>query len=110
MTSAAHRLLVFSNPVAGREDEYNHWYDTVHMTEVLEVEGFVGCQRFAVDPETGDAPARYLAIYEIDHDDPTAAFATLQSAVSDMTLTDAIDRASVAAWIVTAHGERMAVA
>jgi hypothetical protein len=108
-TGARHRLLVFSNPVAGRDDDYNHWYDTVHITEVLEVDGFVGCQRFAVDPGTPGAPARYLAIYEIDADDPVAAFTTLQSAVGDMTVSDAIDRTSVAAWIVTAHGERVAL-
>ncbi|MGI9624473.1 MAG: hypothetical protein ACR2PK_16700, partial [Acidimicrobiales bacterium] len=79
MTSPAHRLFVYSNPVDGREDEYNDWYDSVHIAEVLEVEGFVGCQRFSVDPGTDSAPARYLAIYEIDSEDPVASFATLQA-------------------------------
>jgi hypothetical protein len=107
-TTARHRLLVFSNPVDGREDEYNAWYDDVHIGEVLEVDGFVGCQRFAV--ASGDAPARYLAVYEIDADDPVEAFGRLSAAVGDMTMTDAIDRAGTAAWIVTATGERIATA
>jgi len=109
MGSATHRLFVFSNPVEGREDEYNDWYDDVHMREVLEVDGFVACQRFAVDPGTEGAPARYLAVYEIDAADPAAAYATLQNSVSEMNVTDAIDRSSVSAWIFTARGERVAV-
>ena len=105
----AHRLFVYSNPVEGREAEYNDWYDGVHITEVLEVDGFVGCQRFRVDPGTDGAPARYLAIYEIDSDDPAASFAALRAAVGDMTVSDAIDRSSVTSWIYTAHGDRVAV-
>src|ERR1700704_107863 len=38
--------LVFSNPVAGREDEYNKWYDTQHAQDVVAVPGFVTAQRF----------------------------------------------------------------
>jgi hypothetical protein len=109
MGSPAHRLMVFSNPVEGREDEYNEWYDGVHIDEVLEVDAFVACQRFTADDGTEGAPARYLAVYEIDADDPVAAYATLQGAVGEMNVTDAIDRSSVAAWIFTAHGERVAV-
>lgn len=107
MSTAPHRLFVFSNPVEGREAEYNEWYDTVHIDEVLQVDGFVACQRFVVDPGARDAPARYLAIYEIDDGDPAAAFARLRGAVDDMTPSDAIDQASVNAWIYSAHGERV---
>ena len=109
MATPAHRLLVFSNPVEGREDEYNDWYDEVHIDEVLEVDGFVACQRFSADDGTEGAPARYLAVYEIDADDPVAAYDTLQASVGDMNVTDAIDRSSIAAWIFTARGERIAV-
>ena len=109
MAAPAHRLLVFSDPVEGREDEYNDWYDDIHIDEVLEVDGFVACQRFVVDDDTADAPARYLAVYEIDADDPVAAYSTLRGAVGEMNVTDAIDRSSVSAWIFTAHGERVAV-
>ena len=62
-----------------------------------------------VDPATDGAPARYLAVYEIDADDPSAAVGVLQAAVGDMTITDAIDRSSVVSWIYTAHGDRVAV-
>ena len=76
---------------------------------MLEIEGFVACQRFALDPGSSDAPAQYLAVYEIDADDPAAAFLTLQAATGDMNVTDAIDRSSVSAWIYTARGDRVAM-
>jgi hypothetical protein len=34
--------LVFSNPVEGREDEYNAWYDEVHLPDVQRIPGVVG--------------------------------------------------------------------
>jgi hypothetical protein len=63
-------LLVFSNPVDGREDEYNDWYTNKHLDEILAIKGFVRAQRFRLAPAlmTADAPAapyRYLAIYEV---------------------------------------------
>src|SRR5438270_12589523 len=39
-------FLVFSNPVAGHEDEYNKWYDTQHAQDVVAIPGFQTAQRF----------------------------------------------------------------
>lgn len=108
MATANHRILVFTSPVEGRENDYNEWYDNIHVGEVLQVEGFVGCQRLAANPAS-DAPAKYLAIYEVDADDPVAAWDTLQKSIPNMNMTDALDFSSVAAWIFTARGERIAV-
>jgi len=65
--------VVQSNPVAGREDEYNDWYTKTHIPEILRVPGMVAAERFVlsdvqrVPPPT--APAfRYIAIYEVDGD------------------------------------------
>ena len=33
---ATHRLIVFTQPTEGKEDEYNRWYDEVHLGDVLE--------------------------------------------------------------------------
>ena len=45
---AKHHLLAFPNPVAGREDEFNRWYDGQHLPDMLAVPGFVSGQRFAL--------------------------------------------------------------
>lgn len=64
-------LLVFSNPVDQREEEYNEWYTHHHLDEILAIDGFVLAQRFRlVDAKmtrnTKDAPFRFLAMYEVD--------------------------------------------
>ena len=38
---AVHRLIVFSAPTPGQEDEYNDWYNNVHLDEVVAIPGFV---------------------------------------------------------------------
>ena len=67
--------LVFSNPIEGREDEFNEWYDTVHLPEVLATPGMRTAQRFKIR-ETDithnsvmPKPAhRYLLVYEMEGD------------------------------------------
>ena len=68
-------LVVLSNPVsADREDEYNKWYDAVHLPEVLTVPGIVAGSRYRagatqIVPLVGElAKYKYLAIYELDRD------------------------------------------
>ena len=49
MCSAAvetYYFFVFSNPVAGHEDEYNNWYNEQHAPDVVFIPGFVTAQRF----------------------------------------------------------------
>ena len=43
---AQRALFVFTDPVEGKEEEYNDWYNNVHLAEVCQVEGFLSAQRF----------------------------------------------------------------
>jgi hypothetical protein len=65
-------MVVQSSPVSpDREDEFNDWYDTIHIPEICAVPGFVSARRYKLPGAaagTGDAPA-YLAVYEIEADD-----------------------------------------
>ncbi|KKC25188.1 DUF4286 family protein [Sphingomonas sp. SRS2] len=80
-----YKLLVLSNPVTGREEEFNAWYSDQHLGDVLSVDGFVAAQRFTMVDNAKDAAAdlkapnwRYAAIYEIENSDPWATFAALE--------------------------------
>ena len=53
-----HTLLALSNPVEGREAEFNQWFDTVHIPEVLRVPGFASVQRFEAAAQDFLARAR----------------------------------------------------
>lgn len=73
-----HSFVVYSNPAEGREDEYNRWYDDIHLGEVLAIPGFTAARRFRVTPIGPDAPKHhYLAIYEISAEDPGPVLADL---------------------------------
>lgn len=66
MSTQKSLYLVFSNPVAGRDGEFQQWYAR-HFAEVLGVEGFVSGRRMmATDVEGRPAPDHaHLVAYEI---------------------------------------------
>ena len=50
-----------------REDEYNEWYDGIHIPDILATPGFVRARRY-VHKEFRDGRGKYMAIYEIETD------------------------------------------
>ena len=68
---ARHVLVALTNAADDREDEYNDWYDSTHLQDVLNVPGFVSAQRFRLSAaqRMENPPYKYLAIYEIETDD-----------------------------------------
>ena len=64
-----YHFFVFSNPVAGHEDEYNKWYTNQHALDVVAVPGFVSAQRFVMAPEQlKRVPVqvpKYLIVYKV---------------------------------------------
>ncbi|MFD4459044.1 hypothetical protein [Nocardia sp. NPDC058480] len=97
---ARSKMLVFSNPTAGQEAEFNEWYDTVHLGEVLAVPGVVAGERYgrvpAQLPGAGSAGQSYLAVYELD-DDPDKVVQAFQehAASGKVGLSPALDLASL---------------
>ncbi len=94
-----YRLIVFSEPVPGREAQFNDWYTNQHLSDVVAVPGFVSGQRFKlVQLGAGEFKHRYLAIYEIEADDYAAALQQMQSRAGTpaMVVTDALDSNNVA--------------
>ena len=72
-------LVVLSNPVEGKEEEYNEWYTNTHLKDVLSIPGFVAAQRFKLDEKNlaTDTPYRYMAIYEIESEDIKSTMAVI---------------------------------
>jgi len=89
-----YKLLVFSNPASGREEEYNRWYTDIHLGEVVASPGFTGARRFRLVPGDGPRPSHsYLAIYDLETDDvqDTLGGMTDRAANGQMQMSDAID-------------------
>jgi hypothetical protein len=63
-----HLLLVFSNARPEHEDEFNEWYSTVHVVDLVDkIDGIEAAQRFEIAGTYRDAAAdfKYLAMYWI---------------------------------------------
>jgi hypothetical protein len=88
------KFLVLSDPVAGKEDEYNAWYEHQHLRDVLGVPGFVSAQRFRFASKINEVPHwSYCVIYTIDSDTPEAVVEALTKTVADggMHVSSALD-------------------
>lgn len=90
---ARYKMLVLSNPIDGQDDEFNSWYDNVHLPDVFRVPGVIGAERFRM--RSGDG-WKYLAIYELDCDDNTVVEAELmkRAGSSEMAMSEAFDMSS----------------
>ena len=80
-------MLVESVPSSpDREDEYNTWYDDVHIPELLALDGIVGARRLR--PVDGQGP--YVAIYELEGDDLQAILDNMIANAGQLHMSDAL--------------------
>jgi hypothetical protein len=98
-------LIVYTNPISTeRDDDYNRWYDEIHLPEILAADGFVAASRYRIsDAQVGGMAApdhRYVAVYEVDTDDLQGALDTLLRSAADLDMGDSVDQstASAALW------------
>lgn len=63
-------MAVWSDPSdPAKEAEYNAWYASTHIPDVLKIPGFVACTRYKVaEAQFGpvETPGSYVALYELD--------------------------------------------
>jgi len=63
-----------------REKEFNTWYLYTHFHDILETPGLLLAHRYrSLNPKPDADEARYMALYEIDADDPAAVVRQIQS-------------------------------
>jgi hypothetical protein len=80
-------ILVESRPSSPeREQEYNTWYDEVHLGELVALDGFVSARRLR--PVDGGGP--YVAIYEIEGDDLQAILDNMIANAGQLHMSDAL--------------------
>jgi hypothetical protein len=79
-----HILMAFNGAKPGEEEEFDRWYDAVHIPEILAVPAFVSARRFRiVDSKVKGSDAwTNVSLYEIETDDLPAALGALHAAIS----------------------------
>ncbi|SQD99060.1 MULTISPECIES: hypothetical protein [unclassified Parafrankia] len=107
-----YRLVVLSEPTAGKEDEYNEWYDQQHLGDLVAIDGIESAQRFrrvdGLPPEAAQvAPQRYLALYEIETDNIEDVLGDLmkRAGTTAMPISEALDLANATPWVFEEIGE-----
>ena len=97
--SHEYTLIVYTSPVDGREDDYNAWYDDIHLPEFSALPGVINGRRFKV--EGGDKP-KYAAIYELSAH-PDKVVAAMNEGVKNGTvrMSDSLDPASISLVTLT---------
>ncbi len=70
-------FIVWSTPYPGREDEYNRWYDEVHLPDSIANGSFTAMHRYeAAGP--GWRAGQYLSIAEADYGSEAEAWASVR--------------------------------
>jgi hypothetical protein len=102
-----YKMVVYSRPTPGREDEYNDWYQNVHLGELVALPGIVSARRFrhARNLVEGDAYP-YMSIYEIETDDIDAVLNDLRDTAGRgaLTMSDALDLTDTSALVYEEFG------
>ncbi len=102
-----HIVVVMTEPTAGREDEYNDYYERIHLDEVLASAGWDSAQRFRLVDEAGrPCPLPYLAFYEVEADDPADIIPHLNATRAQRQQSDALNKATAGVWVFSPTGPR----
>lgn len=107
---AKFKLIALTTPVAGKEDEFHDWYQNTHLPEMVSFPGMQGAQRYKlVAKMMGADENQFLAIYDLECDDPMAFLGAVgeASAAGKMTQSDASDMATTYTALFQEFDERV---
>lgn len=101
-------FVVITTPVQGKEDEFNTWYTEQHLKDVLRVPGFVSAQRLKIMPETSSVPGKYIALYQMETDNPEACVEDLlaRAGKPGLEVSEALDMPSTSFVLCSVIAER----
>ncbi len=104
------KLIALTTPIAGREQDYHDWYNNVHLPEIVNGMGCQGAQRFElVAKMMGGDTNQFLAIYDVETDDPEGFMAKMGAFAQSggMTPGTATDSAAGYSAFFRAIGDRL---
>ena len=94
-----YQYVILSQAVEGRLEEFEKWYDEVHLRDVLKIAGVIGARRLRIVGQKTlkgmvAAPWCSLAIYEMETDDPVGVTRAIAKAAHTdaMPVSDALEQ------------------
>ena len=102
-----HLVVVLTEPTAGRETEFNDYYEKLHLNEVLATTDWRSAQRFKLAAEQGMAcPLPYLAVYEVEADDASSVLTNLNAGRPQRVQSEALNRKTAGVWVFSEIGPK----
>ena len=110
-------LMLFSRCTdPAKEDDFNRWYDTVHIPNIYatKTKGFLQVKRYKLHPVSPNpGRATYLAVYEMSSPRPDEVLARLRAAMDKRKergltyLHESLEKVNLSTWrrSATAHGK-----
>jgi hypothetical protein len=81
-------MLVYANPIPGKEVEFNEWYTNTHMGDLVQLPGWMGAQRFRIVTSVMPRPSvagyshGYLIIWDLEETEANTALAGMTAAIA----------------------------
>jgi hypothetical protein len=110
---AKFKMIALTTPVAGKEAEFHDWYQNTHLPQLCELPTLNSAQRYQLVAKfTGSDTNPWLAIYDIECDDPSEFLAAMGEAAASgkLTQTDSSDMATTYTAVFSEYGERVSKA
>ncbi len=106
----SYKLVIMSNPVPDREDDYNDWYQNIHLGQLVALPGFKSARRYRRAGSLGEGETYpYMAIYEIETDNIDSVLDGLRAAAESkqLTMSDALDTPNIHAAVYEVFGDEV---
>ncbi len=104
------KLVALTRPKPGREEEYHDWYNNTHLPELVNKFGMASAQRYKLVAKLmGSDENEFMAIYDIEADDPMALLGAMGQAAQagEMTHSDSQDMGTCYTALFTEMGDRV---
>ena len=104
------KIIALTTPLPGKEAEFHDWYQNTHLAEMVSFPGSLGAERYElVAKMMGADDNQYLAIYDIEVDDPMTYLQAVGEAAASgkMTQSAASDMATTYTALFKEIGERV---
>ena len=102
-----HMVVVLTEPAEGQEQEFNDYYENLHLDEVIATTGWRSAQRFKLADEQGrPCPLPYLALYEVDADDSEDILKGLNATRGERKQSKSLNKKTAGVWVFAEIGPK----
>ncbi len=100
-------VLILTEPTAGNEDEFNDYYENLHLREVLDTTNLSSAQRYKLVGAAGEGcPLPYLAVYETRAESATEIIDNLNSTRAQRQQSKSLNQRTGRVWVFEQTGPK----